>query len=269
MTSHRTLSPCNISESTSTNTVSVTWTNVYCFHRGQWQYYLDSMYTITCCYVRGISACSKKMFWFWAPNFTGISKKDCSLNQWNPVPTAAVLPTEVASTYQEWYDYLTKQRTTWIFNPPPPPHSSHIAGVWMKMIGTTRRILDSILLEYVSCSSTHDVLTTLAESCSIMNSRPLVPESSVHDDPFILTPLTFLTRSPRHLMLPTSVLLSTRKTSPQAIEESLTFCCSLLEALKSRISQRLATWPKMEFASKNVSTGDVVLIRDKKLCRNS
>lgn len=121
MTSHRTLSPCNISESTSTNTVSVTWTNVYCFHRGQWQYYLDSMYTITCCYVRGISAFSKKMFWFWAPNFTGISKKGCSLNQLNPVPTAAVLPTEVASTYQEWYDYLTKQRTTWIFNPPPPP----------------------------------------------------------------------------------------------------------------------------------------------------
>lgn len=153
--------------------------------------------------------------------------------------------------------------------PTPTPHSSHIAGVWMKMIGTTRRILDSILLEYVSGSLTHDVLTTLAESCSIMNSRPLVPESSVHDDPFILTPLTFLTRSPRHLMLPTSVLLSTRKTSPQAMEESLTFCCSLLEALKSRISQRLATGPKMEFASKNVSTGDVVLIRDKKLCRNS
>lgn len=70
-------------------------------------------------------------------------------------------------------------------------------------------------------------------------------------------------------MLPTSVLLPTRKTSPQAMEESLTFCCSLLEALKSRISQRLATWPKMEFVSKNVSTGDVVLIRDKKLCRNS
>ncbi|XP_061170784.1 uncharacterized protein LOC133180260 [Saccostrea echinata] len=90
------------------------------------------------------------------------------------------------------HDYLTKQGTTWIFN---PPHSSHMGGVWERMIGTTRRILHSMLLEYGSHSLTHDVLTTfLAEACSIINSRPLIPISKDPGNPHILTPSTLLTQ---------------------------------------------------------------------------
>nr|XP_046258521.1 uncharacterized protein LOC124066300 [Scatophagus argus] len=40
--------------------------------------------------------------------------------------------------------YLEDQRCTWIFN---PPHSSHMGGTWERMIGVTRRILDSMLLQ--------------------------------------------------------------------------------------------------------------------------
>lgn len=59
------------------------------------------------------------------------------------------------------------------------------------MIGTTRQILDFMLLEYGFRSLTHIVL---AEACTIMNSRPIVPVSKDPDDPFIMTPSTLLTQ---------------------------------------------------------------------------
>jgi hypothetical protein len=89
-------------------------------------------------------------------------------------------------------DYLGKRGTTWIFN---PPHSSHMGGVWERMIGVTRRILDAMLLEYGSRTLTHEVLTTfLAEASSIINSRPLIPISTDPGNPFVLTPSTLLTQ---------------------------------------------------------------------------
>ncbi len=59
---------------------------------------------------------------------------------------------------QHMASYLNDSGTVWIFN---PPHSSHMGGVWERMIGITRRILDAILLEHGEQTLTHDVLNTL------------------------------------------------------------------------------------------------------------
>lgn len=86
-------------------------------------------------------------------------------------------------------DYLLDNRINWIFN---PPHSSHMGGVWERMIGVARWILDSLLLDVKHL--THEVLITfMAEVVSIMNSRPLIPVSSDPDHPMPLTPATLLT----------------------------------------------------------------------------
>ncbi|VDI24903.1 Hypothetical predicted protein [Mytilus galloprovincialis] len=82
-------------------------------------------------------------------------------------------------------NFLYNSGTTWIFN---PPHSSHMGGAWERMIGITRRILDSMLLNAAGRSLTHDVLNTLmAEVSAIVNSRPLVPVSTDPENPLILT----------------------------------------------------------------------------------
>ena len=39
-------------------------------------------------------------------------------------------------------DHLTKGNCEWVFN---PPHASHAGGVWERMIGVTRRILESVI----------------------------------------------------------------------------------------------------------------------------
>ena len=74
-----------------------------------------------------------------------------------------------------------------------PPHASHMGGAWERMIGVTRRILDSMMKEHSAQGLTHEVLTTfLAEASAIIISRPLTSIPPDPDSPFILTPSILL-----------------------------------------------------------------------------
>ena len=89
-------------------------------------------------------------------------------------------------------DFLCNKGTIWIFN---PPHSSHMGGVWERMIGITRRILDSMLLDISLKNLSHEVLATfMAEVCAIVNSRPITPISSDSEAPSFLSPSMLLTQ---------------------------------------------------------------------------
>lgn len=82
--------------------------------------------------------------------------------------------------------YLSEKGCTWTFN---LPHSSHMGGVWARMISITRKILDSMLLQLGPPRLTYEVLTTfMAEVMANVSNRPLVPVSTDAQDPFILTP---------------------------------------------------------------------------------
>ncbi|KAM3938230.1 uncharacterized protein RB166_011994 [Leptodactylus fuscus] len=89
-------------------------------------------------------------------------------------------------------DQLAERGCTWIFN---PPHSSHMGGSWERMIGISRNILNSMLMDVNSSRLTHETLVTLlAEVSAIINSRPLVPVSMDPEMSTILTPTTLLTQ---------------------------------------------------------------------------
>ena len=67
-------------------------------------------------------------------------------------------------------------------------------GSWERMIGVSRKILDSMLPDHKS-QLTHEVLVTfLAEVSAIINARPLVPVSTDSESPVLLTPATLLTQ---------------------------------------------------------------------------
>ena len=53
--------------------------------------------------------------------------------------------------------FLQTSGITWKFN---VPHASHMGGIWKTMIGMTRKILNSMLLESGSKTLTHEVLVT-------------------------------------------------------------------------------------------------------------
>ena len=88
--------------------------------------------------------------------------------------------------------YLGKERCECVFN---PPHGSIMGGVWERMIGIVRKVLNSMLAELGPRHLTHEILSTpMAEVTAIVNSRPLVPVSTDPTMPEILTPSTLLTQ---------------------------------------------------------------------------
>ena len=78
--------------------------------------------------------------------------------------------------------YVAQENYEWVFN---PPHASHAGGVWERMIGVVRRVLDAVLSPTVKKHLTHKVLTTLmAEASAIVKAtsssfkRPYLSRSS-------------------------------------------------------------------------------------------
>lgn len=92
---------------------------------------------------------------------------------------------------QQMKDYLLETGSTWIFNSP----CSFMGGAWERMIGSARRMLDSMLSKIHEGNLTHDVLATfMAEVLAIINNRPLVSVSTDAATLFILTAATLFTQ---------------------------------------------------------------------------
>ncbi len=103
----------------------------------------------------------------------------------------AVKELQIDSSDSELKGFLQNQSCTWTFN---TPHSSHMGGVWERMIGIARRILEALLMK-TPTRLTHEVLTTLmAEVMAIINSRPLTPISTDVSMPQVLSPAMLLTQ---------------------------------------------------------------------------
>ena len=85
---------------------------------------------------------------------------------------------------------LQKRSCTWIFN---PPKALHMGGIWERMIGITKKILNSRLSSQKNL--THEILSTvLCEATEIINSRPLVEVSTDPETPAVISPATLLTQ---------------------------------------------------------------------------
>lgn len=117
-------------------------------------------------------------------------RSDCGTNFVGACREMGINPNDLGSSTLG--TFLNEKGCTWVFN---PPHGSHMGGVWERMIGIARRILDSMLLQTHHNRLTHEVLTTfMAEVSAIINARPLVPVSSDPENPIILTPTAILTQ---------------------------------------------------------------------------
>ncbi|XP_060064401.1 uncharacterized protein LOC132544769 [Ylistrum balloti] len=162
-------------------------------------------------------------------------------------------------------DFLSSQGTTWVFN---PPHSSHFGGVWERMIGVTRRILDAMLLEGRGKDLTHEVLTTLlAEVAAIINARPLVPVSSDPEQPFVLSPSVLLTQKSegqvetfQHLSLKDMYHLQWRQV--QVLTER--FWSRWRKEYLATLQPR-RKWQEKE---RDIKVGDVIIMKDSQAIRN-
>ncbi|KAM7281667.1 uncharacterized protein ISCGN_006482 [Ixodes scapularis] len=161
--------------------------------------------------------------------------------------------------------FLSSQNCSWVFN---PPHSSHFGGAWERMIGISRRILDSMLLEHRPSRLSHEVLVTfLAEVSAIINARPLVPVSMDPECWDILSPSTLLTQKVGGDTLPpcefnVKDLYRSQWHQMQWLADSFwhRWRRGFLTTLQSR--------RKWQDSRRDLKEGDIVLLRDKQVHRN-
>ncbi|XP_075530085.1 uncharacterized protein LOC142563417 [Dermacentor variabilis] len=160
--------------------------------------------------------------------------------------------------------FLSDHGCTWVFN---PPHASHMGGVWERMIGVTRRILDSMLLENTSRRLTHEVLVTLlAEVSGIINSRPLVPVSTDPECWEVLTPATLLTQKVGGNTVPpvfNDKDIYRRQWRQVQWLADVFWCRWRREFLTTLQSRR-----KWQTPTRSLKAGDLVLLRDSQVHRN-
>lgn len=161
--------------------------------------------------------------------------------------------------------YLGEEGCTWVFN---PPHSSHMGGVWERMIGISRRILNSMLMQTSASRLTHEALSTLmAEVTAIINARPLVPISSDPDSPFLLTPASLLTQKVCTYPPPPGTFDSKdlhRQQWRQVQHLANTFWNKWRREYLPTLQNRI----KWQDVRPNLKEGDLVLLKDSQVKRN-
>ena len=161
--------------------------------------------------------------------------------------------------------FLYNEGTVWKFN---PPHASHMGGVWERLIGIARRILDGMLLDHRRVGLTHEVLVTfLAETTAIMNSRPLSGISSDPNSSFILTPNILLTQKmdgPNEKTCETDSKDLMRVQWKRVQHLAKVFW----DKWKKEYLHTLQARKKWHQVQRNVHVGDVILMKEKDLHRN-
>ncbi|XP_052818526.1 uncharacterized protein LOC128244575 [Mya arenaria] len=161
--------------------------------------------------------------------------------------------------------YLHDSKITWKFN---PPHSSHMGGVWERIIGLTRRILDSMLLKTHAQKLTHYILCTfMCEVCAIINSRPIASISTDPDDPEMMTPGMLLTQKKEPLEGLDSTL-SMRDIYKAQWKYVQVMANTFWKQWRNGYLQTLQTRRKWPSVLENLKTGDVVLVKDVEEHRN-
>jgi hypothetical protein len=161
--------------------------------------------------------------------------------------------------------FLYDAGTVWKFN---PPHASHMGGVWERMIGVTRRILDSMLLDVKNKNLTHEVLVTfMAEVCAIVNARPIVPVSSDSECPLILTPAILLTQKTDKATEPFQHL-DVKDMYRAHWKHVQVLAETFWNRWRREYLPTLQARQKWHDTRPNVKEGSVVLLKDKTVARN-
>ena len=98
--------------------------------------------------------------------------------------------------YDRIHDYLLKNDCDWIEFNMNTPKSSHMGGIWERLIRTVRSVLAGLLQELGTQLDDESLLTLFTEAENVINSRPLVVTSedlSDAESPAPLTPNQLLT----------------------------------------------------------------------------
>ncbi len=143
-----------------------------------------------------------------------------------------------------------------------------MGGSWERMIGVSRRILESMLQGFGPSRLSHEVLSTfMCEVTAIDNARPLVPVSTDPEAPLILTPATLLTQK-FSAVLPPPGEFSEKDLLVRQWRQVQSLANTFWNRWRKEYLTTLQNRRKWQNESSNLQTGDVVLLKSIQAKRN-
>lgn len=143
-----------------------------------------------------------------------------------------------------------------------------MGGSWERMIGVSRRILESMLQGFGPSRLSHEVLSTfMCEVTAIVNARPLVPVSTDPEAPLILTPATLLTQK-FSAVLPPPGEFSEKDLLVRQWRQVQSLANTFWNRWRKEYLTTLQNRRKWQNESSNLQAGDVVLLKSIQAKRN-
>ena len=162
--------------------------------------------------------------------------------------------------------YLREEGCEWSFN---PPHASNFGGAWERQIGTIRRVLNAMFAELGSTQVTHELLVTLmAEVSAIVNARPIAALPTDTDNPQPLSPAMLLTMKTRPLCSPPGVFLPVDQYARRRWRRVQYLADQFWLRWRREYLQTLQTRQKWNETQRNLTVGDIVLMKEQDANRN-
>ena len=171
--------------------------------------------------------------------------------------------------YDRIHDYLLRNDCDWIEFNMNTPKSSHMGGIWERLIRTVRSVLAGLLQELGTQLDDESLRTMFTEAENIINSRPLaVDDLSDAESPAPLTPNQLLTMKSSFVLPP-----------PGNFQRSDLYCRKRWRRVQYLANQFWIRWrreycallqkrKKWNTLQRNTKVGDVVLLHDDDLPRN-
>lgn len=154
-----------------------------------------------------------------------------------------------------------------------PPKASHFGGIWERAIGSVRKVIDSVLLGLNSkLLNIEEFRALLARASQIVNSTPLWQVSDSPNEPFPLTPSMLLTQRESAPILPLGDVKEEDITAygPNRWRRINVLSDRLWQEWRRHYLYNIGTKrPKWTNSLRNAIVGDVVLIKDKNMPRDS
>ena len=164
---------------------------------------------------------------------------------------------------------LSVKGISWQFN---PPGASHFGGFYERKIGAMRRILEATCDLAVNHQLSRDEFhTLLQQSAAIVNNTPLWGVSSSPDDPAPLTPVALLTmkEEPADINIDSFTEKDLMAYGTRRWRRTQYLADEFFKRWRTYYLQDLQQRNKWHKRKDQVNVGDVVIVRDKNLPRNS
>ena len=165
---------------------------------------------------------------------------------------------------------LLKDNCDWFAWKMNVPHASHMGGVWERQIRTVRSVLTGLLQSHGSQLDDESLRTLTIEAEAIVNSRPLTTDDLSDSDSLdVLTPNHLLTMKSSVILKPPGNFQRADVYSRKCWRRVQQLTNDFWQRWRKSYLQSLQTRQKWTTPQKNLEEGDIVILKDDSVPRNS